>query len=96
MIYSSSRISWDTNFKHYIPNGLYDNLPNTIKARIPKSNKHLSHCTATKLKATRIELIKSFTALTFCDKNGIHFQNIICHDSATQLRASNFITIIFV
>jgi hypothetical protein len=40
MIHSSSRISWDTNFKHYIPNGLYDNLPNTMKARIPKSNKH--------------------------------------------------------
>lgn len=40
MIYSSSRISWDTNVKHYIRNGLYDNLPNTIKARIPKSNIH--------------------------------------------------------
>jgi putative transposase len=40
MIYSSSRISWDTNVKHYIRNGLYDNLPNTIKTRIPKSNKH--------------------------------------------------------
>lgn len=40
MIYSPSRISWDTNVKHYIRNELYDNLPNTIKARIPKSNKH--------------------------------------------------------
>jgi putative transposase len=40
MIYSSSRISWDTNVKHYVRNGLYDNLPNTIKAKIPKSNKH--------------------------------------------------------
>ena len=40
MIYSSSRISWDTNVKHYIRNGLYDNLPNTIKSKIPKSNKH--------------------------------------------------------
>jgi putative transposase len=40
MIYSSSRISWDTNVKHYIRNGLFDNLPNTIKAKIPKTNKH--------------------------------------------------------
>lgn len=40
MIYSSSRISWDTNVKHYIRNGLYDNLPNTIKAKILKSNKN--------------------------------------------------------
>jgi hypothetical protein len=40
MIYSSSRISWDTNVKHYIRNGLYDNLPTIIKARISKSNKH--------------------------------------------------------
>lgn len=40
MIYSLSRISWDTNVKHYIRNGLYDILPNTIKAKIPKSNKH--------------------------------------------------------
>ena len=35
-----SRISWDTNVKHYIRNGLYSNLPNDIKAKIPKSNKH--------------------------------------------------------
>ena len=40
MIYSLSRISCDTNVKHYSRNGLYDNLPNTIKAKIPKSNKH--------------------------------------------------------
>ncbi|MDI6033712.1 DDE-type integrase/transposase/recombinase [Flavobacterium sp. LB2P84] len=40
MIYSPSRISWNTNVKHYIRNGLYDNLPNTIKAKISKSNKH--------------------------------------------------------
>jgi hypothetical protein len=40
MIYLPSRISWDTNVKHYIRNGLYDNLPNTIKAKIPKSNKY--------------------------------------------------------
>lgn len=40
MIYSSARISWDTNVKHYIRNGLYNNLPNIIKAQIPKSNKH--------------------------------------------------------
>ncbi|HEX9150653.1 MAG TPA: DDE-type integrase/transposase/recombinase [Flavobacterium sp.] len=40
MNYSSSRISWDTNVKHYIRNGLYNNLPNTIKVQIPKSNKY--------------------------------------------------------
>jgi len=40
MTYSRSRISWDTNVKHYIRNGLYHNLPNDIKAKIPKSNKH--------------------------------------------------------
>lgn len=40
MHYSSSRISWDTNVKHYIRNGLYNNLPNTIKEKIPKTNKH--------------------------------------------------------
>ena len=40
MIYSPSRISWDTNVKHYIRNGLYDNLPNAIKSKIPKSNRH--------------------------------------------------------
>jgi hypothetical protein len=40
MAYSRSRISWDTNVKHYIRNGLYSNLPNTIKAKIPKTNKH--------------------------------------------------------
>jgi hypothetical protein len=36
----TSRISWDTNVKHYIRNGLFDNLPNTIKTQIPKTNKH--------------------------------------------------------
>lgn len=35
-----SRISWDTNVKHYIRNGLYNNLPNTIKSQIPKTNKY--------------------------------------------------------
>lgn len=34
MTYSISRISWDTNVKHYIRNGLYDNLPNNLKAKI--------------------------------------------------------------
>jgi len=40
MRYPTSRISWDTNVKHYIRNGLYNNLPNTIKEKIPKTNKH--------------------------------------------------------
>ena len=40
MIYQNSRISWDTNVKHYIRNGLYDTLPATIKSKIPKTNKH--------------------------------------------------------
>ena len=40
MIPSLSRISWDTNVKHYIRNGLYGNLPNTLKSKIPKTNKH--------------------------------------------------------
>ena len=40
MIPSLSRISWDTNVKHYIRNGLYGNLPKTLKAKIPKTNKH--------------------------------------------------------
>lgn len=40
MICSASRVSWDTNVKHYIRSGLYDNLPTNLKARIPKSNKH--------------------------------------------------------
>lgn len=40
MIPSLSRISWDTNVKHYIRNGLYGNLPNAIKVKIPKTNKH--------------------------------------------------------
>lgn len=40
MIYSASRISWDTNVKHYIRNGLYDNLPDNLKAKIFRSNKY--------------------------------------------------------
>jgi putative transposase len=40
MIYSPSRISWDSNVKHYIRNGLYKNLPIAIKSQIPKTNKH--------------------------------------------------------
>lgn len=40
MTYSSSRTSWDTNIKHYIRNGLYDNLPNNLKSKIPKTNKY--------------------------------------------------------
>ncbi|WP_281335992.1 hypothetical protein [Flavobacterium eburneipallidum] len=40
MGHNLSRISWDTNVKHYIRNGLYDNLPNALKAKIPKTNKH--------------------------------------------------------
>jgi hypothetical protein len=40
MIYSPSRISWDSNVKHYIRNGLYNNLPIAIKSQIPKANKH--------------------------------------------------------
>jgi hypothetical protein len=40
MISSINRNSWDTNVKHYIRNGLYDNLPEELKSRIPKTNKH--------------------------------------------------------
>ena len=40
MSFSTTRISWDTTVKHYIRNGLFDNLPNTIKAQIPKSNRY--------------------------------------------------------
>src|SRR5258705_7347547 len=40
MSFSATRVSWDTNIKHYIRNGLYDNLPITLKAKIPKTNKH--------------------------------------------------------
>jgi hypothetical protein len=38
--YYSSRISWDTSVKHYIRNGLYSNLPEDLKNRISKTNKH--------------------------------------------------------
>jgi len=40
MIYPPFRISWDTNVKHYIRNGLYDNLPDRLKSKISKTNKH--------------------------------------------------------
>lgn len=40
MPFSTTRVSWDTNVKHYIRNGLFDHLPNTIKTQIPKTNKH--------------------------------------------------------
>jgi putative transposase len=40
MLYQRSRISWDTNVKHYVRNGLFDNLPIAIRTQIPKSNKH--------------------------------------------------------
>ncbi|WP_348800620.1 DDE-type integrase/transposase/recombinase [Flavobacterium adhaerens] len=40
MKYPSLRISWDTNVKHYIRNGLYDNLPEELKIKISKTNKH--------------------------------------------------------
>lgn len=40
MPFSTTRVSWDTNVKHYVRNGLFDNLPNTIKAQIPKTNRH--------------------------------------------------------
>lgn len=40
MSHSLSRISWDTNVKHYIRNGLFDNLPDPLKSKIPKTNKH--------------------------------------------------------
>ncbi|PJJ10691.1 hypothetical protein CLU83_4147 [Flavobacterium sp. 1] len=40
MISSIKRNSWDTNVKHYIRNGLFDNLPDELKSRIPKTNKY--------------------------------------------------------
>lgn len=40
MTFSTPRVSWDTNVKHYIRNGLFDNLPDTIKAQIPKTNRY--------------------------------------------------------
>ena len=40
MLYQSSRISWDTNVKHYVRNGLFNNLPAIIKSKIPKTNKY--------------------------------------------------------
>ncbi|WP_264564666.1 DDE-type integrase/transposase/recombinase [Flavobacterium sp. N3904] len=40
MPFSATRVSWDTNVKHYVRNGLIDNLPNTLKAQIPKTNRY--------------------------------------------------------
>lgn len=40
MTYKNSRISWDTNVKHYVRFGLYHNLPEEIKIQIPKTNIH--------------------------------------------------------
>lgn len=40
MPFSATRVSWDTNVKHYIRNGLYDNLPDELKSKISKTNKH--------------------------------------------------------
>jgi putative transposase len=40
MHFSATRVSWDTNVKHYIRNGLFENLPSTLKAQIPKTNRH--------------------------------------------------------
>lgn len=40
MISSINHNSWDTNVKHYIRNGLYDNLPDELKSIISKTNKH--------------------------------------------------------
>jgi hypothetical protein len=40
MPFAPTRISWDTNVKHYVRNGLFNTLPNTIKAQIPKSNRY--------------------------------------------------------
>jgi putative transposase len=40
MAYQSSRISWDTSVKHYIRNGLYENIPNDIRTKISRTNKH--------------------------------------------------------
>jgi len=40
MPFSVARISWDTNIKHYVHNGLFDNLSNIIKTQIPKTNRY--------------------------------------------------------
>jgi hypothetical protein len=40
MHHQTTRILWDTNVKHYIRNGLYNNLPIAIRTQIPKTNKH--------------------------------------------------------
>lgn len=40
MAYQSARISWDTSVKHYIRNGLYENIPVAIRTKIAPTNKH--------------------------------------------------------
>jgi putative transposase len=40
MHYATSRISWDTSVKHFIKLGLYDTLPENLKTKISKTNKH--------------------------------------------------------
>lgn len=40
MSYKNNRISWDTNIKHYVRFGLYNNLPEEIKTQIPRTNIH--------------------------------------------------------
>lgn len=37
---TKTRFCWDTNVKHYIRKGLFDNLPEDLKNKIPKTNKH--------------------------------------------------------
>jgi putative transposase len=39
MTHYNTRYSWDTVVKHYIRKGLFDHLPEHLKAQIPKSNK---------------------------------------------------------
>jgi len=77
MIPSHSRISWDTNVKHYIRNGLYGNLPNTLKAKIPKTNKHrwereednkYTGCEIASFIKEELELIKRVRASSNCKK----------------------------
>lgn len=36
-MYIANRVSWDTNVKHYIRNGLYSHLPKELQIKIPKS-----------------------------------------------------------
>ena len=62
-----SRISWDTSVKHYIPFGLFENLPLEIQKQIPTTNKHRWQnesddkylgCEVSKFIKDEIELIK--------------------------------------